>query len=87
MNMRHCPNLKAFKLYRMTTTEKKNETIAALFHSGYTQRTKVLFEKGSVRVKLIDDRGIRILIHLANDMELDSFSEWENVDIGKLTAL
>ena len=86
MNMRHCPNLKAFKLYRMTTAEKKNELIAALFHSGYTQRTKVLFEKGSVRVKLIDDRGIRISIHLANDMELDSFSEWATVDIGKLTA-
>ena len=70
----------------MTTTEKKNELIVALLHSGYTQRTKVLFEKGSVRVKLIDDRGIRISIHLANDMELDSFSEWENVDIGKITA-
>ena len=70
----------------MTTTEKINETIAALLHSGYTQRTKVLFEKGSVRVKLIDDRGIRISIRLTNDMELDAFSEWENVDIGKLTA-
>ena len=70
----------------MTTTEKKNETIAALFHSGYTQRTKVLFEKGSVRVKLIDGRGIRISISLANDYELDSFAEWENVDIGKITA-
>lgn len=67
------------------TTEKINETIAALLHSGYAQRTKVLFEKGSVRVKLIDDRGIRISIHLANDYELDAFSEWENVDIGKLT--
>ncbi len=71
----------------MTTTEKKNETIAALLHSGYTQKTKVLFEKGGVRVKLIDDRGIRISIHLANDMELDSFSEWGNVEIGKLTDL
>lgn len=71
----------------MTPDEKKNETIVALLHSGYTQRTKVLFEKGSVRVNLIDDRGIRISIHLANDMELDSFSEWENVDIGKITAL
>ncbi len=70
----------------MTTTEKKNELIVALLHSGYTQRTKVLFEKGSVRVKLIDDRGIRISIHLANDYELDSFAEWENIDIGKLTA-
>jgi hypothetical protein len=71
----------------MTTSEKKNETIVALHHSGYTQKTKVLFEKGSVRVKLIDDRGIRISIHLANDMELDAFSEWENVDIGKLTEI
>lgn len=70
----------------MTTTEKKNELIVHLLHSGYTQRTKVLFEKGSVRVKLIDERGIRISIHLANDMELDSFSEWENVEIGKITA-
>ena len=70
----------------MTTPEKKNETIVALLHSGYTQRSKVLFEKGSVRVKLIDDRGIRISIHLANDMELDSFAEWENVDIDKITA-
>lgn len=70
----------------MITAEKKNETIDALLHSGYTQRTKVLFEKGSVRVKLIDERGIRISIHLANDMELDSFSEWENVEIGKITA-
>ena len=70
----------------MTTSEKKNETITALLHSGYTQRTKVLFEKGSVRVKLIDDRGIRISINLANDYELDSFAEWENVDIGKITA-
>ena len=70
----------------MTTTEKINETIAALLHSGYTQRTKVLFEKGGVRVKLIDDRGIRISIHLANDYELDLFSEWENVEIGKITA-
>ena len=70
----------------MTTTEKINETIAALLHSGYTQRTKVLFEKGSVRVKLIDDRGVRISIHLANDIELDTFSEWANVDIGKITA-
>ena len=70
----------------MTNSEKMHETIAALLHSGYTQRTKVLFEKGSVRVKLIDDRGIRISIHLANDMELDSFSEWATVDIGKLTA-
>ena len=70
----------------MTTSEKKNETITALLHSGYTQRTKVLFEKGSVRVKLIDDRGVRISIHLANDIELDTFSEWANVDIGKLTA-
>lgn len=69
----------------MITSEKKNELIAALFNSGYTQRTKVLFEKGSVRVKLIDDRGIRISIRLTNDMELDAFSEWENVDIGKLT--
>ncbi len=69
----------------MITAEKKNETIDALLHSGYIQRTKVLFEKGGVRVKLIDERGIRISIHLANDMELDSFSEWENVDIGKLT--
>jgi hypothetical protein len=69
----------------MSNDEKVLETIAALLHSGYTQRTKVLFEKGSVRVKLIDERGIRISIHLANDMELDSFSEWENVDIGKLT--
>lgn len=66
--------------------KKKNETIAALFHSGYTQKTAVLFEKGSVRVKLIDDKGIRISIHLANDMEMDAFAEWENVDIGKLTA-
>ena len=71
----------------MSNDEKVLETIAALLHSGYTQRTKVLFEKGSVRVKLIDDRGIRISIHLANDMELDSFSEWENVEIGKLTDL
>lgn len=71
----------------MSNDEKVLETIAALLHSGYTQRTKVLFEKGGVRVKLIDDRGIRISIHLANDMELDSFSEWENVDIGKLTDL
>ena len=70
----------------MTTDEKKNELIAALLHSGYTQRTKVLFEKGSVRVKLIDDRGIRISIRLTNDMELDAFSEWENVDISKITA-
>lgn len=70
----------------MITAEKKNELIVALLHSGYTQRTKVLFEKGSVRVKLIDERGIRISIHLANDMELDSFSEWENVEIGKITA-
>ena len=71
----------------MITAEKINELISALFHSGYKQRTKVLFEKGSVRVKVIDDRGIRISIHLANDMELDSFSEWENVEIGKLTDL
>lgn len=71
----------------MSNDEKVLETIAALLHSGYTQRTKVLFEKGSVRVKLIDERGIRISIHLANDMELDSFSEWENVEIGKLTDL
>lgn len=71
----------------MTPDEKKNELIAALLHSGYNQRTKVLFEKGSVRVKLIDDRGIRISLHLANDMELDSFSEWVNVDIEKLTEL
>ena len=70
----------------MSNDEKVLETIAALLHSGYTQRTKVLFEKGSVRVKLIDDRGIRISIHLANDMELDAFSEWANVDIGKITA-
>ena len=70
----------------MSNDEKVLETIAALLHSGYTQRTKVLFEKGSVRVKLIDERGIRISIHLANDMELDSFSEWENVEIGKITA-
>ena len=71
----------------MSNDEKVLETIAALLHSGYTQRTKVLFEKGSVRVKLIDERGIRISIHLANDMELDAFSEWENVEIGKLTDL
>ena len=71
----------------MTTSEKKNETIAALLRSGYTQRTKALFEKGSVRVKLIDDRGIRISINLANDYELDSFAEWENVEIGKFTDL
>lgn len=71
----------------MSNDEKVLETIAALLHSGYTQRTKVLFEKGSVRVKLIDERGIRISIHLTNDMELDAFSEWENVDIGKITAL
>ena len=70
----------------MTNAEKKNETIAALLHSGYTQRTKVLFEKGSVRVKLIDDRGIRISIHLANDIELDSFAEWATVDISKIKA-
>ena len=70
----------------MITAEKKNETIDALLHSGYIQRTKVLFEKGGVRVKLIDERGIRISIHLANDMELDAFAEWKNVDIGKLTA-
>ena len=71
----------------MSNDEKVLETIAALLHSGYTQRTKVLFEKGGVRVKLIDDRGIRISIHLANDYELDLFSEWENVEIGKLTDL
>lgn len=71
----------------MTTAEKKNELISALLHSGYTQRTKVLFEKGSVRVKLIDEIGVRISIRLANDYELDAFSEWENVDIGKLTEL
>jgi len=71
----------------MTAAEKKNETIAALFHSGYTQSTKVLFEKGSVRVKLIDDKGIRISIHLANDMEMDAFAEWENVDIEKLKGV
>ena len=71
----------------MSADEKESETIVALLHSGYTQRTKVLFEKGSVRVKLIDDRGIRILIHLANDMELTTFAEWENVDIGKLTEI
>ena len=71
----------------MTNAEKKNELIVHLFHSGFIQKTKVLFEKGSVRVKLIDDRGIRISIRLTNDMELDAFSEWENVDIGKLTAL
>ena len=70
----------------MSNDEKVLETIAALLHSGYTQRTKVLFEKGGVRVKLIDDRGIRISIHLANDYELDLFSEWENVEIGKITA-
>lgn len=70
----------------MSNDEKVLETIAALLHSGYTQRTKVLFEKGSVRVKLIDDRGIRVSIHLANDYELDSFAEWATVDIGKLTA-
>ena len=66
--------------------KKKNETIAALFHSGYTQKTAEKKKKGSVRVKLIDDKGIRISIHLANDMEMDAFAEWENVDIGKLTA-
>jgi len=71
----------------MTTDEKKNELIATLFNSGYTQRTKVLFEKGNVRVKLIDDRGIRISIRLTNDMELDAFSEWENVDIEKLKGV
>jgi len=68
----------------MITAEKKNETIDALLHSGYIQRTKVLFEKGGVRVKLIDERGIRISIRLTNDMELDAFSEWGNVDIGKI---
>jgi hypothetical protein len=71
----------------MTADEKKNELIAALGHSGYTQCTKVLFEKGAVRVKLIDDRGIRISIHLANDMGLDVFSEWGNVGIDKISAL
>ena len=70
----------------MITSEKKNELISALFHSGYTQRTKVLFEKGGVRVKLIDDRGVRISIHLANDMELDAFAKWGNIDIGKIAA-
>lgn len=70
----------------MTADEKKNETIASLLHSEYIQRTKALFEKGSIRAKLIDDRGIRISIHLANDMELDAFSEWGNVDISKITA-
>jgi len=71
----------------VSNEEKKNETIVHLLHSGYKQRTKVLFEKGSVRVKLIDERGIRISLHLASDMELDAFSDWVNVDISKLTAL
>ena len=71
----------------MTNDEKKNDTIIALLNSGFTQKTKVLFEKGSVRVKLVDDRGLRISIHLVNDMELDSFSEWANVDISKISAL
>ena len=71
----------------MTNDEKKTDAIISLLESGYTQRTKVLFEKGAVRVKLIDDRGIRISIHLVNDMELDSFSEWANVDISKISAL
>jgi len=71
----------------MTNDEKKSELIAALLHSNYFQRTNVLFEKGAVRVKMIDERGIRISIHLANDMELDAFSEWGNADIGKITAL
>ena len=70
----------------MTNFDKMHETIAALLHSGFTQRTKFLFEKGSVRVKLIDNIGIRISMRLANDMELDSFAEWANVDIGKITA-
>ena len=71
----------------MTNDEKKNETIIALLNSGFTQKTKVLFEKGNVRVKLVDDRGLIISIHLANDMELDAFSEWVNVDISKITGL
>ena len=71
----------------MTDTEMKNETIATLLHSGFTQKTKVLFEKGNVTVKLVDDRGLIISIHLANDMELDVFSRWPSVDISKISAL
>ncbi len=70
----------------MSDIEKKNELIVALMNSGFTQRTKVLFEKGNLRVKLIDDRGIRISIHLANDFELDTFSEWESIEIGRIIA-
>lgn len=71
----------------MTNFDKMYETIVALLHSGFEQRTKNHYRKGSVKVKLIDDRGVRISIHLANDMELDAFSEWANVDIVKITAL
>lgn len=71
----------------MTNDEKKNDTIIALLNSGFTQKTKVLFEKGDVMVKLVDDRGLIISIYLANDMELDVFSRWPSVDISKITAL
>ncbi len=70
----------------MSDIEKKNELIVALMNSGFTQRTKVLFEKGNLRVKLIDDRGIRISIQLENDFELDTFSEWESIEIGRIIA-
>ncbi len=58
-----------------------------LIDSGYTQRTTVLFQKDNVQIKLIDNRGVRISILLADDMELTTFNMWDNIDLSKLTAL
>jgi len=58
-----------------------------LIDSGFTQRTTVLFQKDNVQIKLIDSRGVRISILLADDMELTTFNMWDNIDLSKLTAL
>jgi len=58
-----------------------------LIDSGYNQRTTVLFQKDNVQIKLIDNRGVRISILLADDMELTTFNMWDNIDLSKLTAL
>lgn len=58
-----------------------------LIDSGFAQRTTVLFQKDNVQIKLIDNRGVRISILLADDMELTTFNMWDNIDLSKLTAL
>lgn len=88
-----CPNCKGHAYEKPTETQIKNfickmqELIISLINSGFVQRTTVLFQKANISVRFIDDRGIRISILLSDDMELTTFTTWENVDFSKMSAL